>query len=107
MLDVKADVLEADAAVRPELHVLRVVPGEALHSLLRRDVCSLGTHWHLAKCAQECAQTRPEDHHPAANANQVPNKKRAEISKIQARSLIPGSLSKPPHSAALPPHRER
>lgn len=35
----------------------------------------------------------------AANANQVPNEKRAEIMKIPARSVIPGNLSKPPPSA--------
>ena len=40
-------------------------------------------------CAQQCARTPVRPHHPAANANQVPNKKRAEISKIQARSVIP------------------
>jgi hypothetical protein len=30
---VKDDVLEPDAAVRPELRILRVVPGEVLHRL--------------------------------------------------------------------------
>ena len=31
-LDVEDDVLEPDAALRPDLRVLRVVPGELLHS---------------------------------------------------------------------------
>jgi len=35
-----------------------------------------------------------------------PNKKRAEISKIPARSVMLGSLSKPPPSASRPPHRD-
>jgi hypothetical protein len=60
-----------------------------------------------ARCAQECAQTRSDDHHSAPNANQAPNNKRAKNRRCQARSLFPGSLSKPPHSTALPPHRER
>ena len=68
-------------------------------------MCPQGTHWHRPECAQQCAQTRSDDHHPAPNANQVPNKKRAEISKIPARSVISGSLSKPPPSASRPPHR--
>ena len=29
------------------------------------------------QCAHQSAQTRSEDHHSAANANQVPNKERA------------------------------
>jgi hypothetical protein len=32
-LDVEHDVFEPDAALRPELRVLRVVPGEVLHCL--------------------------------------------------------------------------
>jgi hypothetical protein len=56
-------------------------------------------------CAQECAQTRSDNHHLAPNANQVSNEKQAEISKIPARSVISGSLSKPSPSAARPPHR--
>ncbi len=29
------------------------------------------------ECAQQCAQAGSDDHHPPANANQGPNKKRA------------------------------
>jgi len=36
-LDVEDDGLEPDAAVRPELRVLRVVPGELLHCHQRRQ----------------------------------------------------------------------
>ena len=63
--------------------------------------------WHRHKCAQECAQTQSENHQSAANANQIPNEKRAEILKIPARSVVPGSLSKPPPSAFRPLHRGR
>lgn len=41
------------------------------------DVCLDGTHWHRPQCAHQCARTGSDDHPPAANANQVPNKKRA------------------------------
>lgn len=44
-----------------------------------RDVCLLGTHWHRPECAQECAQTRSEDNHSLANANQATNKNGPEI----------------------------
>src|SRR4051794_41047345 len=77
-LDVEDDVLEPDAALRPELRVLRVVPGEVLH--YRKDntaVCLVGTHWRRRQYAQECAQTRSEAGHPSANANERSNKKRA------------------------------
>jgi hypothetical protein len=57
-LDVEDDVLEPDAALRP-------------------DVCLIGTHWHRLQCARQCAQTRSEVHQSAANANQRTNKKRA------------------------------
>jgi hypothetical protein len=43
-LDVEDDVLEPDAAVRPELRVLRVVPGEVLHSNQRSTTCALKAH---------------------------------------------------------------
>jgi hypothetical protein len=33
--------------------------------------------WHRPECAQECAQTRSENHHPPANGNHETNKKRA------------------------------
>jgi hypothetical protein len=52
--------------------------------------------WRRPECAHQCALTPSDVHHLATNANQVPNKKRAEISKIPARSVITGSLSKPP-----------
>ena len=71
------------------------------------DVCPRGTQRHLLECARLCAQTRTKNHHSAPNANQVLNKKRAEISKIPARSVMPGSLSKPPPSASRPLHRAR
>src|SRR4030095_10618980 len=58
-----------------------------------------------ARCAQQCAQTRSDNQHSAPNANQAPNKKRARNRRFQARSVIPGSLSKPPPSASRPPHR--
>ena len=44
-LDVKDDILDPDAALRPELRVLRVIPVEVLHRTLRYDdVCLIGTH---------------------------------------------------------------
>ena len=49
--------------------------------------------------------TTSEGPHPAANANQVPNEKRTEVSKTPAHSEISGNLSKPPPSACRPPHR--
>jgi hypothetical protein len=51
-LDVEDDVLEPDAALRP-------------------DVCLIGTHWHRL----QCAQTRSEGRQTAANANQRATKK--------------------------------
>ena len=39
-LDVKDDVLEPDAAIRLELCVLRVVPGEVLHCYERSTTCA-------------------------------------------------------------------
>ena len=38
--DVEDDVLESDAAVRPELRVLCVVPGEVLHCHQRSTTCA-------------------------------------------------------------------
>lgn len=58
-LDVEDDVLEPDAALRPELRVLRVVPVEVLHS--SEDitvVCLRGTHWHRLECAQNEVRNR-------------------------------------------------
>jgi len=49
-------------------------------------------------CLKVCPNVVPFQH-PAANAYQGPNKKRAEVSKIPARFVIPGSLSKPPYAA--------
>jgi hypothetical protein len=73
---VEDDVLEPDAALRPELRVLRVVPVEVLHRHSGyHDVCLVGTHWHRLQCARQCAQTRSEVHQSAANANQGINKK--------------------------------
>jgi hypothetical protein len=59
------------------------------------------------QCARQCAQTRSKDRQSAANANQAANKNGPEINRFQARSVIPGSLSKPPPSASRPPHRAR
>jgi hypothetical protein len=36
----------------------------------QRNVCPQGTQWHRLRCARQCAQTRSDDHPPAANANQ-------------------------------------
>src|SRR2546425_6975041 len=43
-LDVKDDVLEPDAAIRPELRVLRVVPGEELHGPQNSTTCAHKAH---------------------------------------------------------------
>lgn len=43
-LDVKDDFFEPDAAVRPELRVLRIIPGEVLHSLEGSTTCAFGAH---------------------------------------------------------------
>ncbi len=51
--------------------------------------------------------TRSYKHHPAANANQRPNKGGPEIIRFQARSVIRCGLSKPPPSASGPHHRRR
>ena len=73
-LDVKDDVLEPDAALRPELRVLRGVPVEVLHRCSGyHDVCLIGTHWRHLQRARHCAQTRSEDRQTAANANQRTN----------------------------------
>src|SRR5437868_2874838 len=42
--DMKNDVLEPDAAVRLELRVLRVVPGEVLHCYERNTTCARKAH---------------------------------------------------------------
>jgi 4-alpha-glucanotransferase len=43
------------------------------------DAMTMAAQWRCTppECAQECAQTGSEKHHSAANANQVPDKKRA------------------------------
>jgi hypothetical protein len=77
-LNVEHDILEPDPALFPELRVLRVVPGKVLHYWQdSTDVCLVGTHWHRSECAQECAQTRSTERHPAPNASQETNEKRA------------------------------
>jgi hypothetical protein len=77
-LDVEDDVLEPDAALLAELRVLRIVPVEVLLCRSAQlDVCLIGTLCRRRQCARQCAQTRSEGHHSGANANQVPNKKRA------------------------------
>ena len=43
-LDVEDDVLEPDAALRPELRVLRVVPVEVLHPPQRSTTCAHKAH---------------------------------------------------------------
>ena len=43
-LDVEDDVLEPDAALRPELRVLRVVPVEVLHCIQRSTTCAPKAH---------------------------------------------------------------
>src|SRR5258705_2282822 len=43
-LNVEDDVLEPDAAIRLELRVLRVVPGEVLHSYQRSTTCAHKAH---------------------------------------------------------------
>jgi hypothetical protein len=45
--DVEDDVLEPNAALRPETRVVRVGPVEVLHrNSGYNDVCLVGTHWH-------------------------------------------------------------
>src|SRR5207245_9614921 len=58
-LDVEHHVLESDAAVRPELRVFGLVPGEVLHrpSVAQR-VLDRHTLASPPKCAQECAPER-------------------------------------------------
>ena len=73
-LDVEDDVLEPDAALRPELRVLRVVQSKYFTDSGYHDVCLIGTHWRRLQWAPQCAQTWSTNHHPAAKANQVPNK---------------------------------
>src|SRR5204862_6560185 len=43
-VDVEDDVLEPAAAVRPELRVLRVIPGEVLHRLQNSTMCAHKAH---------------------------------------------------------------
>ena len=43
-LDVEDDVFEPDAALRPELRVLRVVPVEVLHRLQNSTMCAHKAH---------------------------------------------------------------
>ena len=56
-------------------------------------------------CAQNCARTRSDHHHPASNAIQVRKEKQAETSRVPACFQIAYGLNKPPPSAARPPHR--
>jgi len=73
--DLDDHILEADAALLPELRVLRVDSSElatGIHSGVPRR-----HDRHRQGCAQECAQTRSKVHQPAANANHEANKKRA------------------------------
>jgi hypothetical protein len=50
--------------------------------LARHNVCLAGTHWHRQECAQKCAKTESDSHHPAANANHETNRKRPEKSSV-------------------------
>ena len=105
-LDVEDDVLEPDAALFPEVRVLRVVPGEVRHYWQDTSTCARNAHigigWSVPKSVPK---RRPTPIHPPANANPVPNKKLARNRQFQARFVTPGSLSKPPPSASGPPHR--
>ena len=52
----------------------------------RFNMCARQAHIGIGfDCAHLWAQTQSEDHPPTANANQVPNKKRAQNRQFQAR----------------------
>jgi hypothetical protein len=59
----------------------RWLRGRGLHDRCRdltdNDRVTSNRHAQHVVCAQECAQTRSEHHHPAANASQETKKKRA------------------------------
>jgi hypothetical protein len=79
-LDVEDDVLEPDAALRPELRVLRVVPVEVLHRYLGyHDVCLIGTHWRRLQCARQCAQPGPKTINRQPTPTKPPMKNGPEI----------------------------
>ena len=82
-----------DAAFFPEF---RAIPGEVLHvwQVTTRTSALLDTRRRRRECAQECAQTR-------VIPQPTPTTKRKKIgprTRISARSVIFGSLSKPPPS---------
>jgi hypothetical protein len=60
-LDVEDDFLEPDAALRSELRVLRVIPGEVLHCHPCATTCAQQAHIGIGpQCARQCAQTGPK-----------------------------------------------
>ena len=73
-LDVEHDVFEPDAAA---LSFALSLSKYLMDTSVTPSLCSQSAAWHCLQCAHQCAQTRSDDHHSAANANQVPNEKRA------------------------------
>ena len=59
-LDVRGDILESDAAVRPEPRVLRVVPGEELHSEQTTKLCAHWAHIGVERTVPKTVPRRPQ-----------------------------------------------
>jgi hypothetical protein len=73
----------------------------------KATTCALEAHVGFGRSVPTSVPERgpiPVRRHPAPT--KFPTKNGPEIVKSQARSVIPGSLSKPPPSASRPPHRQ-
>jgi hypothetical protein len=74
-LDVEDNVLEPDAAARPELRFFASSQSKYFTDISVGQ-CVLDRH---TLASRPCAQTRSEDRQSAANANQVPKKNGPEM----------------------------
>src|SRR5438093_7870545 len=66
-LDVEDDVLEPDAALRPELRVLRAVPVEVLHYWRDSTTCAHKAHIGVALSASAMQGPRVSQHDGSAD----------------------------------------
>ena len=105
-LDVEDDFFEPDAALRPELRVLRVVPVEVLQRLKNTTTCARKAHVGIGLSVPKNVPERgPTTVIQQPTPTKRPIKNGPEIVNFRPVSVTSSSLSKPPPSASRPPHR--
>src|SRR5882762_2207437 len=93
-LDVKDDVLEPDAAIRLELRVLRVVPGEVLHCCQRSTTCAQQAHVGIGLSVPRSVPKRgPRTIIPQPTPTKVPIKNGPEIIDFRPVLGFPAALA--------------